>query len=78
MFQIPCKNVTTIENVLRACASEFFGITPEKYEEEITMKNIEVFLLDGKARIQDPAFTFNRVTFNFVYLKVHNILFIRK
>ena len=48
----------------------FRSIQEESYKEEIARRNIDVFLLDGRARVTDPTFPYNKTSFNFTYLKV--------
>jgi hypothetical protein len=61
--------VATLENVLKTCAREFLQIDESRYE-EVSAKNLDLFLLDGKARVTDDTYTFNKTSFNFCYLKV--------
>ena len=68
--QVRFGKLATLENVLKACAVEFLGIQEESYEEEIARRNIDVFLLDGRARVTDATFPYNKTSFNFTYLKV--------
>ena len=68
--QIRFGKLATLENVVKACAFEFLGIQEESYEEEIARRNIDVFLLDGRTRVTDPTFPYNKTSFNFTYLKV--------
>ena len=48
----------------------FRSIQEESYKEEIARRNIDVFLLDGRARVTDPTFPYNKTSFHFTYLKV--------
>ena len=48
----------------------FRSIQEESYKEEIARRNIDVFLLDGRTRVTDPTFPYNKTSFNFTYLKV--------
>ena len=68
--QVRFGKLATLEKVLKACAVEFLGIQEESYEEEIARRNIDVFLLDGRARVMDATFPYNKTSFNFTYLKV--------
>jgi hypothetical protein len=52
---------------LKACAEEFLNIPKDKYDDEVKERNIERFLLDGKAVVTDPTYTFNRTSFHFFY-----------
>lgn len=47
----------------------FRSIQEESYKEEIARRNIDVFLLDGRARVTDPTFPY-KTSFNFTYPKV--------
>ena len=68
--QVLFGKVTTLENELRTCAREFLQIDESRYEEEVSMRNLDLFLLDGKARVTDETYSFNKTSFNFCYLKV--------
>lgn len=59
-----------MENVLKTCAREFLQIDESRYEEEVSVRDLDLFLLDGKARVTDETYTFNKTSFNFCYLKV--------
>lgn len=68
--QVHFGRPATLENVLKACAREFLDIEESSYAEELSRRNIDIFLLDGRARVTDPTFSYNRTSFNFSYLKV--------
>ena len=59
-----------MDNVLKACAKEYLNIDDNDYEYEVARQKLELFLLDGKAVVKDPSYTFNKTSFNFVYIKV--------
>ena len=42
----------------------------DEYDKEIENQDLELFLLDGKAVVKDPSFTYHRTSFSFVYIKV--------
>ena len=54
------------------CEKEYLGIEEADYEYRVA-RRLELFLLDGKAVIKDPSFTYNKTSFNFVYVKVIRI-----
>ena len=56
--QIRFGKLATLQNVVKACAVEFLGIQEESYEEEIARRNIDIFLLDGRARVKKLTETF--------------------
>ena len=62
-----------MENVLKTCAREFLHIDESRYEEEVFARDLDLFLLDSKARVTDETYTFNKMSFNFCYLKVRYI-----
>ena len=68
--QISSNTTTMLSNVLKACAEEYLNINKDEYDKEIENKDLEVFLLDGKAMVKDPSFTYHRTSFSFVYIKV--------
>ena len=70
-LQITLNSTTTIENLLKACAEEFLNIPKDNYDEEVKERNLELFLLDGKAIVKDPTYTFNRTSFHFFYTEVN-------
>ena len=57
-------------NVLKACAEEYLNINKADYDKEIENQGLELFLLDGKAAVKDPLFTYQKTSFSFVYIKV--------
>ena len=71
--QISFNKTTTMDNVLKACAKEYLKIDDNDYEYEIARQKLELFLLDGKAVVKDPSYTFNKTAFNFVYIKKNEL-----
>jgi len=68
--QVRFGKVTTLENVLKACAREFLDIEETRYEDELSRRNLDLFLLEGEVQVTDPTFPFNKTSFYFSYLKV--------
>ena len=58
-----------MEIVLKTCAREFLQINESGYEEEVSGRDLDLFLLNGKARMTDETYTYNKASFNFCYLK---------
>ena len=56
--------------MLKACAEEYLNINKADYDKEIENQGLELFLLDGKAVVKDPSFTYQMTSFSFVYVKV--------
>ena len=70
LLQISFAKVTTMANVLKACAKEYLQIDEDEFEYQVARQNLQLFLLDGKAVVKDETYTFDRTSFNFVYAKV--------
>jgi len=68
-FQVTFGKHTTIENVLKACASTFLNIKEEDYQDSVN-QGLVLYLLDGKAIVTDPSFTHNKTSFSCCYEEV--------
>ena len=71
--QVRFGKLATLENALKVCAQEFLDIEESRYEEEIKRRGIDIFLLDGRARVTDPTYPYNRTSYKFSYIKVGSV-----
>lgn len=71
--QVRFGKLAMLENVLKVCAREFLDIEKSRYEEEINRRGIDIFLLDGRARVTDPTYLYSRTSFKFSYIKVGSV-----